>query len=419
MELTMSGNRLATRGQRLIEDRALALLKRPEVERARDAVIMLWRNVAAWPCRDQWDRFDNTIEEYMFHHAMRAANADANFPEVARFMAPPHHWFGRDVPGSRWAGDSPDFIYRIAPIAHGGRYEIHGHPSCDQPPTVNYSLMADDTAAPVTQSLLDSLDMEFEADGSFIITIDASPASGRRNHIQTKPGAAFLMIRDALGDWLAQSANTLMVRCLNPDGAPRSLEDMARHCAGIALDGVYYTYYCTQSGNGQAPNDMRPPMSSGAFGGMATQWGTKGNICLEDGDAIIVRSNAAGAQFRNLTLTDVFHMSIAYWARTSSFNMMQMAPDGDGDFTFVIAHRDPGVHNWLDTGGLRRTIFGQRWQAFPRGAAGEKPWMTVRLVKFGSLDAELSQGVRRIDEAGRKAQLAIRAAGFARRFVDG
>ena len=46
-----------------------------------------------------------------------------------------------------------------------------------------------------------------------------------------------------------------------------------------------------------------------------------------EGDALIVRSNEAGAQFRNLILTDAFHMSIEYWKRTSSFNMRQMAAD--------------------------------------------------------------------------------------------
>ncbi len=411
-------NPLATASQREVEDRALALLQRPELERARTIATLLWQNVAAWPSRDQADRFANMIDEYLFHHAMRAANGDANFPLVASFMKPPHHWFGRAVPGSRWAGDSPDFIYRTIPIAHGGRYEIRGTATCAVPPTVNYSLMADNTAAPVTLALLDSLAMDIAADGSFIITVDETPTEGRRNHIQTRPGAEFLMCRDALGDWLTQSANTLTVTRLNPDGGPKDEADMARHAAKIAIDGLYYTYYCTQSGAGQAPNDIRPPMSSGAFGGMATQWGTKGNICLEDDAAIIIRCNAAGAAFRNLTLTDAFHMSIEYWRRTSSLNMLQMAPDEDGDFTFVIAHRDPGVHNWLDTGGLKRTIFGQRWQAFPPEGSGIAPWMTARLVRFADLKRELSDGVQQIDAEGRQEQLKLRQAGFLRRYVD-
>jgi len=414
----MRRNALATADQRTVEDRALALLARPEMERARAIVTVLWTNAVAWPLRDQADRFANMIDEYMFHHAFRAANGDANNPLVASFMKPPHHWFGRDVPGSRWGGDSPDFIYRTIPIAHGGQYEIRGSATCADPPTVNYSLMADNTAAPVTQMLLDSLDMDIARDGSFTITVDDTPAEGRRNHIQTRPGADFIMVRDALGDWQEQSANDLAVCRLNPDAGARSLEDMARHAARIALDGVYYTFYTTQSGAGQPPNHIRAPQSSGAFGGMATQWGTKGNIELDDGDALIVRCNAAGARFRNVTLTDGFHMSIAYWQRTSSFNHTQMAADEDGDFTFVIAHRDPGVHNWLDTGGLRRTIFGKRWQAFDRQSAGTPPWMTVRQIRFDDLHRELPDGVRRISETERKTQLAARAAGFNRRYAE-
>jgi len=419
-EYFLSGeNPVATRDQCDVEARALRLLARPEVERARAIVSVLWRNAVAYPAADQMARFENMIDEYMFHFAMRAANGDPHHPKIARFMAPPHRWFGRDVPGSRWAGDSPDFIYRTVPIAHGGRYEIRGRATCPEPPSVNYSLMADNTAAPVTQGLLDSLDMTFERDGAFIITIDAAPAEGRRNHIQTKPGADFLMIRDALGDWLAQSPNALRVQRLDePHDPPLSDEVLARIAARNALEGVYYTYYCTQSGSGQPPNEVRAPLSSGAFGGMPTQWGTKGNLCLDEDEAMIVTANAAGALFRNVTLTDAFHMSIDYWCRTSSLNHRQMAADEDGLFTYVVAHHDPGVHNWLDTGGLRRSIFGHRWQAFARDGAGETPTISARKVKFKDIDTALRPGVRRIDAAARKEQIARREAGFKRRFVD-
>ncbi len=415
----MPQNPLFTPAQEAIEDRAMALLRRPEMERVRTIVTMLFRNAVAWPSRGQMDRFDSMIDEYLFHHAMRAANGDANHPVAARFMVPPHTWFGRAVPGSRWGGDSPDFVYRTIPIAHGGKYEIRGTVTGKGPHSVNYSLMADSTAAPVTQSILDSLDMDLAADGSFTIEVDGNPAEGRKNHIQTKPGADFIMVRDALGDWRTDMANALEVVRLNPDAGPKSDDAMAAHLAKIAIDGVYYTVYCTVSGSGQAPNTIRPPLSSGAFGGMPSQWGTKGNLDLGEDDAILVRSNAAGATFRNLVLTDPFHISIEYWKRTSSLNMVQMAPDADGDFTYVIAHRDPGVHNWLDTGGVRRMMFGQRWQAFDRSAKHDDPWMTARLVKFDDLEKELPGGVKRIDAAGRMAQNAERQAGVDRRFVEG
>jgi len=286
----MPHNPLHTPAQKAIEDKAMALLRRPEMERVKMIVAMLFRNAVAWPSRGQMDRFDGMIDEYLFHHAMRAANGDPNNPVAARFMVPPHHWFGRDVPGSRWGGDSPDFVYRTIPVAHGGQYEIRGTTAAGRPHSVNYSLMGDNTASPVTQTLLDSLDMDIAPDGSFTITVDDTPAEGRRNHIQTKPGADFIMVRDALGDWLAEAPNALEVVRLNPQGDPKSEDAMAAHLARIAMDGVYYTAYCFVSGSGQAPNALRPPQSSGAFGGMPTQWGTKTNIELADGEALVVRS---------------------------------------------------------------------------------------------------------------------------------
>ncbi len=412
-------NPLATAEQREVEDIALRLMQHPRVQKARSVVTLLWRSAVGHPAREQMDRFDNMIEEYVFYHVFRAANSDGAHPRVARFMAPAHHWFGRDVPGSRWGGDSPDFIYRIIPIEHGGHYEIHGQRNGTQAPLCTYALMGDSTAAPAIQGLLDSVDMSMQADGQFVITLDPGPADGRANHIQTQAGADYLLIRDALGDWLTQSANTLGARHRGgASGSAQSADELATRAASTMLESFYYTYYCTRSGFGLAPNQIRVPSSSAAFGGMATQWSTKANLWLEHDEALLIRANAAGALFRNVMLSDAFHLSVNYGSSLSSLNMCQMTPDEDGNFTYVVAHRDPGIHNWLDTGGLRQTNFGQRWQAFAPGYGGESPAMTAHVVKFDSLDLELPRGVHRIDNAGRRTQLAHRKAGFDRRFVD-
>ena len=411
-------NPTATADQRDLETTALRLLERTELQTARSKATLLWRNVMEYPAREQISRFGNMIDEYVFHYALRAANSDPWRPRILRIMAPPGHWFGRDVPGSRWGGDSPDFIYRMIPIAHGVRYEIRGHATCDPPPSVTYSLTSSN-ASPMTLGILDSSETRMDPGGEFVITIDAMPAQGRANHLQTKPGVDHLLIRDALGDWLTQTPNSVRVVSLDtPNQAPPSEEELAKRAARNIIDALYYTYYCTQSGSGQPPNQLRTPISSAPFGGMPTQWGTKGNLSLEPGEALIVTANDAGALFRNVGLCDLFFMSLDYWSRTSSLNMTQMAPDDDGRFTYVVAHEDPHVHNWLDTGGLRRTIFGQRWQAFARSEPSERPSLSARVVKLASLDAELPPGVRRIQTSERREQLARRLAGFSKRFAD-
>jgi hypothetical protein len=53
------------------------------------------------------------------------------------------------------------------------------------------------------------------------------------------------------------------------------------------------------------------------------------------------------------------HMqTLEYAHRRSSLNTAQIAYEPDGSYVVVISHRDPGVANWLDTGGHRvGTIF--------------------------------------------------------------
>ena len=364
------------------------------------------------------DRFDGMLEEFVFNFVLRAVNSDGAYPKVLRHMQPAHRWFGRDIPGSRWGGDSPDFVYRSIPIDHSGRYEILGWPTCDQPPSVTYTLMANMPSLR-TFAILDSGQMAVEPDGAFRITVDGSPADGRPNHIQSQPGEAHLLVRDALGDWLTQSPNALRVSRLNgADRDPRSEDQLAEEAARQMLESLYYVYYCTRSGNGQSPNELRAPQSSGLFGGMATQWGAKSNIVLEADEALLVTANTAGARFRNTSLCDLFFRTLDYWSRTCTLNYSQMAADEDGRITYVVAHQDPGVHNWLDTGGLRQTIYGHRWQSFETGGPSETPTLTTHLVKLDDLERALPPGVRRIDAIGRRDQLAQRREGFARRFID-
>ena len=56
-----------------------------------------------------------------------------------------------------------------------------------------------------------------EADGSFVITVDADPAGGRPNHVQSTPEAHEFYIRDVMLDWGARRPATEL-----RDRAPRA-----------------------------------------------------------------------------------------------------------------------------------------------------------------------------------------------------
>src|SRR5262245_18971544 len=99
-------NPIANVDQRQIENTALELLKRPEVMQARDKTAFLWKQVTQYTAGPQMSRFDMMMDELTFNYALKAANADGNFPKVLRVYAPPAEWLGHRVPGSRWGGDN-------------------------------------------------------------------------------------------------------------------------------------------------------------------------------------------------------------------------------------------------------------------------------------------------------------------------
>ena len=414
-----SANSIATVDQREAEEVALRLIARSEVQQARAWAEQMLGWVLGVDFKQQIDALPSFAEEYIFHYAMRAANSDPNFPKIVRFMAPPHHWFGTDVPGSRWAGDSPDFIYRTIAVGHGNSYVIRGKATCANPPSVNYALMDDRAAAPTILGLLDSLDMQFDTNGDFEITVDPSPANGRPNHIQTKPGAWQIWIRDALGDWSSQTCNALRVEMLSPPTrGPLSEDEMAERAAKHAMDGVYYYYYLLRTSFLQPTNALRPPISSHSLGGMKSQFTCGASIQIADDEAVIITASQSGARFRNAVMTDPYARTVHYWDRMTSLNSTQMKPDADGNHTYVCSHRDPGVHNWLDCCGMAMIKFGQRWQAFDRSREIETPTISSKVVKLAELDRHLPEGVQRIDAEGRKAQIAERTKGFEQRFLD-
>jgi len=190
-------------------------------------------------------RFEEMMDDYTFNYALKAANGDPTRPRVLRSYVPAANWFGRDVPGSRWGGDNPDNAYRLIPIAAEGHYEIHGRRMPGGIANATYALVAN-SATSVTLSLLEDRDLKLQPDGGFVITVDDRSAGGLVNHIQSKPGALFLFIRDASGDWQKETPNALRVKRLDTGPGPAASEaDMAELAAKYMVADVYLLYWFT------------------------------------------------------------------------------------------------------------------------------------------------------------------------------
>ena len=201
----MRDDPVATASQHEQELAALELIGHPTVKAAYRTVAETWlgRAKASDAMRE---RFDDAFAEVMFSAAVWSSNQDKLRPKVSCITRLAHPVDGRRIPGSRWGIDNPDSVYRVIPISGDERYEIRGRVG-EHRMTENYFTLWD--AHMGTVDVLNGRTMQVDSDGSFTITVDAEPANGRPNHVQTSPAAHEFYIRDVLLDWARDDPNHL------------------------------------------------------------------------------------------------------------------------------------------------------------------------------------------------------------------
>ncbi|WP_028008043.1 hypothetical protein [Solimonas flava] len=416
-----AGNPLATEAQRTLDARLAALHARDDfaVERA----LLRAQFVAGHGLplsAEALARLDAAIDELVGGALAEALNGNAARPRVHWLAAAPHRWFGIDVPGTRWAYDNPDNAYRTIPIAPDGRYLVRGRRHGDGPADMSFSLI-DDTVTQGTVAYLDGKALATDGDGRYALTIDGDPAGERAAHLRSDAGTVQLFVRSNLGDWAQEEHDTLEVERL--DLAPEQAAELddativASASRFLLKSGPVYGLALLGLKTMAAPlNTLPAPSRTQTPGALITQANSFGHFRLGDDEALLISFDPGGAGYWVVPVTDPWMLSVDPGRYSSSLNSRQALADADGRYTFVVAVRDPGVHNWLDTAGLHEGTMMLRWQRLPAG--GGHPAVAARLVKLQDLAAALPPGTRRIDADERRRLLAARQAAYARRFRE-
>lgn len=133
---------------------------------------------------------------------------------------------------------------------------------------------------------------------------------------------------------------------------------------------------------------------------------------LAPDEALVVDTDITPARYWSFQLYNAWWEAPDVQHRQTSLGFRQAHLDADGRFRCVLAHSDPGVPNWLDTGGNARGFLFYRW-LWPES---DLPSPTGRVVKLDQVRALLPAEHPRIDAATRRRQLSARRAWFARRF---
>jgi hypothetical protein len=423
------GSTLGTSEQVAKDRLAVRVYGNPVVQREIDTLEAVYKQDPAASLPDAQKTMRRAAEATAMAEAAAVVDQDPDRPSAHWAVTAPHRWGEVDVPLSGAMIDNPDNIYRTIPIDGAARYEIRGRVVAPGPSQETFVLHTTRSGSSKHQKVLNqeeeagsvSLDkLPLQPDGSFVITLDSSPANGRPNHIQTQPEAhdGYVLVRDTLADWSRDNPVKLEVRRLSgPPIRPAMTEaQLADRAAELtSTTGPYWLAWARQVMLSRPVNTFTHQVAR------ATGWGfiKCGHYLLSDDQALVVQLDRRQADYLGFQLSDVWGQGQApeYIERTGSLNASQAVPNADGTYTYVISVADPGVHNWLDPGGLHAGTFCARWQKLPAGVSGADAVLSMRVVSLQDLKRVLPADTKWVSPQERTAQLEARVASFARRLV--
>ncbi|MCX7863654.1 MAG: hypothetical protein N2423_01235 [Novosphingobium sp.] len=284
-----------------------------------------------------------------------------------------------------------DTVYKSATIAPGGTYRLTGRRG-----TVNHAIIAQflPPGTPGDRPHLDLADLKTDADGRFDVLLSVErPAGYQGDWWRLHPAASRLMVRMVSADWAREEEPTLSIERVDlPIGRKRpSAEALQQRLRGLsdAIDFIAPMFMGHVEEFREAGYVNRFRIYEVGYGALEGQFYYNAYYDLAEDEALIVESDVPGScKYRSLILTNEVYETIDWYNNHSSLNIAQAAPDSDGKLRIVVAHRDPGVKNWLDTAGYPNGIIQGRWTG-----CDSQPVPKAIKVKLGELSKHMPADV--------------------------
>lgn len=398
---------------------------------------------------------DNAVDEYALASAFSEQILNPMDPAVVTQVAAPHSWYGLDVGGSRLLYDNPDTIYRFIPVNKTSEYVLTGRLYEGIPADTTFSVLEGTSGK--TSSILSLADLDVSPDGSFVITVSGDAAApGQTNHLQLTSSSTLIAARNTLGDWVVEEPMELEVHRVS--GPPNSLfaqlggfvllgslvNDNPLLASIVSLipplaiaeaplvrgtltallmivrgsnqEAKYMALATTDPVTGQLrqPNVMTQPASNAEF--LANQLQSNGYFQLADNQALVLTIDQASAGFFNLPIYNDWTITDDYWNKQTSLNNDQAVVNPDGTYTLVVSPTDPGVANWVSTGGLNQGTISMRFQNVAEPTQ-DPPTVRSQVVSIDQLGTVLPGTTVYVTPTERAAQLAARQLGYNKRYA--
>jgi hypothetical protein len=261
-------------------------------------------------------------------------------------------------PFTKMGLDNPDTLYFGTRVQAGRDYVVTGTRGTTT--DLSFQLLGGeytDAAVPDSETAFDDRQLDVGADGEFQWRF-------------TPKTNAQLVIREVYNDWSAQRGKVAIARVDTAGTAPppltNELIEKRFAVAGKQLVQRIKTwlqfpqwFYTNIPVNTMVAPRLTP-------GGLATQYSSAGHFELTPDQALVITLPATDAPYLGFQLGSLWYISLDYINHQSSLNGTQAQVDADGKIRIVVADRNPGVTNWVETLGHRKGFLQFRWQRVSR-----------------------------------------------------
>jgi hypothetical protein len=254
------------------------------------------------------------------------------------------------TPTRRWMDNGFDSVYWMAPVDGRHRYRLSGRRGDEC--YLSVTLYAGDPGSPETV-VLNRNHVDLQVDNGAAFALDLDPPDG----------ACYVITRQYFTKPSSDVAGTFSIEVL--DGPPSDPSDPAATRArwGAATS---FLRAMTRPGPAAAPpppyvsttvNVMGDPSAweqSGGGRGTPDQTYALGPYELGPDEALVMDVKFPPCAYASAAVWNRFSQTVDRRFHRSTINHSEAGCDASGSSRIVVAHRDPGVANWLDTGGRPR-----------------------------------------------------------------
>jgi hypothetical protein len=281
--------------------------------------------------------------------------------------------------------DNPDNVYQNAPISGKHEYVIRGHRG-----TVHYLGFGTQegnygaTGSLATTGYLDDRALQVDADGRFEIAVSREPRDG--NWLPMNERSRALVVRQTFLDRKTETRAAITIERVGGRHAPRPLTaqtlDRGLAASGKFVAGCARLFHEWAIGFRAHPNRL-PRFDADvatAAGGVPHIAYYHGYWQLAPDEALVIEVTPPDCDYWNFQLNNYWMESLDYRYFPISVNKRSAVLEPDGSVRVIVAARDPGRGNWIDTCGHELGTMCWRWVR-----ATEHPEPRTRVVALEDL----------------------------------